>query len=294
MNRMNRTRRLMMHAAAVTLAFGLTACGMPGTTSTDSAQPADQFFQERGAAGSAAPVAGTNGGSAPVAGASGGSAPAPGTSFPAGSPFPTPDGNTTTQTQSFPAPGGATGDPANMPMIGTVDAVEGNSIKLKNPDGSRLTIQVDSATKLSKDVEGQLSDIQVGASVTAFGQKNGDVVQADQVQIGSGNLPIGPMMGNDPGSVPGGLSGPSNGGGVPTMGQPVMGTVEQIQGNRITVKGFDGSTNTVELAASGKVYKEGSAEIGDFKSGTTVVAIGTRSGDSVQASQVKLMSQPSQ
>jgi preprotein translocase subunit YajC len=254
---MKQPRHSVAAVIAAALLVGLTACGSPAANTGSGTQAEDQFFRDRGGT----VVAGN----------------------PSGSPFPMPSGsNVTNETRPFPTPGGDNAGMQNMPLIGTVDRVNGRTITIKSPDGSTTTVELTGDAKIQKDAEGQISDLQKGVSITAFGKKSGDVVQTDQVHIGGAGMAMGASI------ISGGLAGP---GGNPADGppQPVAGTVEDVQGQTLTVKGSDGSTTTVELSANVKVYKQTEAQPSDLAAGTTIMVQGTKNGDVFQATSVKVI-----
>jgi hypothetical protein len=67
---------------------------------------------------------------------------------------------------------------------GTVSAVSGNTITITTRNGQTTTVQLAADGKVRKQVDGQLSDITVGAQVVAIGMQSGDTFQATSLQIG--------------------------------------------------------------------------------------------------------------
>src|SRR5436853_4313080 len=67
----------------------------------------------------------------------------------------------------------------------------------------------------------------------------------------------------------GGTAGPAAGNaGGPTEGQSVLGTVDQVEGNKIVVKEPMGNTSmTIQLAADTKVQKQVPGQVSDIKVG---------------------------
>ena len=86
-------------------------------------------------------------------------------------------------------PGGAPpqgGMPAGGPpqqVSGTVERVEGDTIMVKQSDGSSVTIKSTSSTQIRKQVEAKLADIQSGAMIMVAGVQNGEAFQATQVRV---------------------------------------------------------------------------------------------------------------
>ena len=82
----------------------------------------------------------------------------------------------------------------------------------------------------------------------------------------------------------------SSGNGGPLPG--VIGTVDKVDGNTITVKNpMDGSTTTVQTDAATVVHKQADVKLSDITSGTALTAIGTKK-DGVLAADVIQVGNP--
>src|SRR5689334_10284198 len=68
--------------------------------------------------------------------------------------------------------------------IGTVSAVDGNTITITTRNGQTMKIELASGGTVRKQVDGQISDITTGEQIVAQGTQNGDTFQATSIQIG--------------------------------------------------------------------------------------------------------------
>lgn len=71
-------------------------------------------------------------------------------------------------------------------------------------------------------------------------------------------------------------------------GQAVSGTVTTINGTTITLKMNDNTTTTVQLNANVQIHKQAVGQVSDIHTGDRIVAIGTKSGNVLQATSVQL------
>lgn len=67
---------------------------------------------------------------------------------------------------------------------GTVSAISGNTITITTRNGQTTNVQLAADGKVRKQVDGQLSDVTVGAQVLAIGAQSGDIFQATSLQLG--------------------------------------------------------------------------------------------------------------
>lgn len=67
---------------------------------------------------------------------------------------------------------------------GTVASVSGNTVTITTRSGQNMTINLAASTTVRKLADGQVSDIQQGEQITAFGTQNGDTFDATSIQIG--------------------------------------------------------------------------------------------------------------
>jgi len=66
----------------------------------------------------------------------------------------------------------------------SLDAVSGNTITITTRNGQTSTVQLAADGKVRRQVDGQLSDVTVGAQVLAISTQSGDTFQATSIQIG--------------------------------------------------------------------------------------------------------------
>ncbi|HEU5097617.1 MAG TPA: hypothetical protein VFU22_01140 [Roseiflexaceae bacterium] len=86
----------------------------------------------------------------------------------------------------------------------------------------------------------------------------------------------------------GGQASGQAGGGFRGQGGGLAGTVRAVEGNTITIATRTGQTVKAQLAADGTVRKQVEAQLSDLTVGEQVVAIGTQSGDTFQATSIQI------
>ena len=196
----------------------------------------------------------------------------------------------------------------NAPVVGSIESVDGSKLSIKRQmAGTTTVVQLAAAAKILKDVDVQLSEVQAGDSATAFGEKQGDVFQADLLRLGAGDgtfggpvfidRPSGQATGGPPvtgEAVDGGgdkviIGGPGAG-----SAMPMTGTVETVEDQRIVLKDKDGASTTVQLAEGTKIQKQAEAALAELTAGTFIFATGTQDGDIYQATQVQILPVPQQ
>lgn len=69
-------------------------------------------------------------------------------------------------------------------VVGTVSAVDGNTITLTGQNGTATKVQLASGGAIRKQVDGQIGDVTSGEQVVATGTLNGDTFQATSIQVG--------------------------------------------------------------------------------------------------------------
>jgi hypothetical protein len=155
---------------------------------------------------------------------------------------------------------------------------------------------------VKKRAPGQFSDLKVGDQITAIGVKNGNAFDPQIINIGmmagvatfggggGGGLPAGQDTGNV--AVPGPGGGPPSGG--PNAAsdgglEPLFGSIEKIDGNKLTVKSMEGQSFTMDVTDQVKVNKQVDAKLDDIQAGRTIMAQVTGSGQVIQATQVQIL-----
>jgi len=71
-------------------------------------------------------------------------------------------------------------------------------------------------------------------------------------------------------------------------GGGIAGAVSDISGNTITITTRNGQTMKVQLAADGTVRKQVDGQLSDIKAGDQIVALGTTTGDTFQATSIQI------
>jgi preprotein translocase subunit YajC len=82
--------------------------------------------------------------------------------------------------------GGRRGNTQGQNLTGTVEAIDGQTITVKNRNNVTAKVQLNADATIRKQVSGQVSDIHTGDQIVVNGTKSGNVFQAASVQIGGG------------------------------------------------------------------------------------------------------------
>ena len=89
------------------------------------------------------------------------------------------------------SPGGFSG--GGNTVFGTIAALNGNEITVTTQQSQQTAVTIGSTTTIEKTVNGSLSDVQVGETLSAVGTADqSGTIQATFVTIGSGNAPTTP------------------------------------------------------------------------------------------------------
>ncbi|MDE1924680.1 MAG: hypothetical protein KGH79_00665 [Patescibacteria group bacterium] len=176
--------------------------------------------------------------------------------------------STNTATQTFTDHGHRGMGPG---IVGTVSAVNGDSLTVAGKNGTTYTVDVTTATVMKSSGAGSapttvaISDIAVGDTIMAQGTVSGTSVTATNVMDG--------QFFGGPHGGPGGMGG-------------VMGTVSAVNGTTITVTGQNGGTYTVD-ASSATVNENGStSSLSNVKVGDTVRVGGSITTASMTATNI--------
>ena len=256
----------------VTLAAVLAGCG--GQASTDNNQAAkDQFLEERSAA-----------------------------------PTFTPDPNAPAD-EDVQISGrlGMMGD-AGVGVVGRVEKVEGHEITVSSlMDNTTTTVELTDDAKVYKQVDAQLSDIKVGDRITVMGQMEGDSLTAYSVQLGMEGSAV------EPGGPGGTVMFPRQGSRIERLGTPVpgsdrnapqnmpiersgrimpeavFGTVEKVEGDKLTVKSLEGKEVAVQTGTDTTYQKRAEVDTSEITVGVNIVASGEKDGEVFKATQVQII-----
>jgi len=203
----------------------------------------------------------------------------------------------------------ALGLPADAPIIGTITAIDSQTLTLKPPFGdTTTTIELDANTKISKDSAIQLGALKAGDQVTAFGARNDATFQANVVRLGGdGGAPMimnwgapgGPSDQTGSGQVEIGGSGqPANGGDTfiqkADAETTLSGTIDRIDGSRIIIKSNAGSPTTIETSGATRFLQQAAITAADLHTGDLISATGQPSGAAFKATQIQLLPSPQQ
>ena len=192
-----------------------------------------------------------------------------------------------------PVPSGRFGSNGGPNVFGTVQSINGSTLTIQGPrNGGSITVTLNSGTSIRKQVEKTIGDVKSGESIVAFGQEDGGVLQARQIQLGTAaaaTLPPGGAGGA--GRAGNGDGGRAGNGGTRAAGAAVVsGTVDGVSGDTISVKKADGTSAQVQLATNGRILEQTSASPSDIKRGDLVIVNGSRQGDSVTATSIDITS----
>ena len=198
------------------------------------------------------------------------------------------------------AAGITTGQFTKPAAIGTVSAVNGESITLAGKNGTTYTVDATNAaitktTPGSKGVKGTsatitASQIQTGDTLSVTGTVSGDSIAATKIRDGK-FMARGQMNKTATTAKKPAVSGKGS------MTKPAaMGIVSAVNGNSITLTGKNGTTYTVDATnaaitkftpgASGAKGTSATITISQIQSGDTLVVQGTVSGNSVTATKI--------
>jgi hypothetical protein len=179
---------------------------------------------------------------------------------------------------------------ARPAAAGTVGAVGTKSFTLKGHNGTTTTVDVTSTTTYEDQGVSHptLANVKAGAFVAVTGSSSSGTVHATSVMIGGPGGGSGHGAPGPSGGTPG-LSGGTHwfGGGSPPA---AVGTVGNVGANTFTVKGFNGTTTTVDVSSS-TTYKDtgtASPSVSDLKAGDFVVVTGSSSSGTVHATSVMI------
>jgi preprotein translocase subunit YajC len=165
--------------------------------------------------------------------------------------------------------------------VGTVTSVGDGSFAITAPDGTAVTVNVDSSTTYRDGsvASATIANVTVGEHVAVFGTDTPNVVTATSVAIGD------PPAG---GGGPGGAG--SNGGSPPAA----VGTVTSVGDGTFTISAPDGTAVTVNVDSS-TTYRDGSvtsATIANVTVGEHVAVFGTDTSNVVTATSVAIGDPP--
>ncbi|HSS10210.1 MAG TPA: DUF5666 domain-containing protein [Acidimicrobiales bacterium] len=159
---------------------------------------------------------------------------------------------------------------------GTLKSVKGTTLTVTDRSGKDVTVTTSSSTKITKVVNGSLSDITPGVVIGVHGTASGQSgINADDIAV------IPAQKAPNLGKLPQGAG---------RFGQRLglaFGTVKSVSGNTVVVQEADGTTITVTTSSSTKIQKTVNAQPKDLTVGQPIVATGTANANgSIAASNV--------
>jgi Domain of unknown function (DUF5666) len=206
---------------------------------------------------------------------------------------------------TVPAGGGFPGGGAGLGARGTITSIDGSTITVDSqaPDGSSSTTTVETTddTTVTEAVEGSADDLEVGDTVTAFGQADDEgaieavsITEGGGFAFGNGGPPTDGTLpeGFDPptdGTLPEGFD-PPQGGGLPGGGQggaPTSGEITAIDGDTLTVDA-DGTSVTIVITDETTITLNEERSLDDLAEGDTILAVGETDGDVVTADSIRI------
>jgi hypothetical protein len=170
----------------------------------------------------------------------------------------------------------ATRPPRSRPdVVGTITAVNGPTLTVKNADGHDVSVTVTDSTRFMKDRKpARLADFKVGDVAMVRGHSTGtDAWEAEFL-----------------GSRSGGPGGPGQGGFAEGLGKKfIAGEIKSIDGTRLTITRMDGQTQTIAVDENTSFKKEGeSITLTDFKAGDHIFGPGEVKDGTFVASRLML------
>lgn len=182
---------------------------------------------------------------------------------------------------------GATGgQPFARPLSGTVTKIDGSTLSVTAQDGSLITATLGSGTTVVKSSAIAIADVKAGDSVTVIGQAASDgSIAAQQVTVGAG--------GQSPALARVGGGAGRTGGGTAAGGfSAVTGTVQQVDGNTLTISVANGSVEKATLGASTRLQKTSEASSKDITAGDQVIITGQAGADGAIAATAIQIGEP--
>jgi hypothetical protein len=154
--------------------------------------------------------------------------------------------------------------------FGKITAINGNSLEITKPDGTKVNVKLSSTTEFRKDRQpAKIADFKVGDSVMVRGDENSD--HSVTAQMVAGRTGEGPGGGGR-----GGFGGGGAAGGLGEQGKDyVAGEVKSIDAPKLTVLRTDNVTQTLELNEDTSLRRgRDSVTMADIHSGDHVIIRG--------------------
>lgn len=175
----------------------------------------------------------------------------------------------------------------STPVFGSIQSVDDKSFTLEGPTGT-VKVRVSEETKIIKTVAASKDEIKVGDSISVTGREGeGDRMTAEAVEIGA------IQEAGIPGQVvmqrPAGGAAPTpQAGGAPMRLQRVVGTVESIDQDEVTVK-TDAGSRIITIGDGATIRRTEAGSMDDLKAGANVIVSGKPDSEgTIEAQQVRL------
>lgn len=178
-------------------------------------------------------------------------------------------------------------------MMGVIEKVDGRTVQLKRPMlGQTVTVQLAENAKIVMQADAEPSEIQPGDQVSLIGEQQGDVFNANFVQVGpAGAMGGGPLAVGAP-TAPSGAPNTVQSTGESAMAGAVSGTVESVDGSKLTVKTGDGKTLTVQLADDIGIRKQKQVGPEALETGKFVIASGSQKDGGFEIAEMEVLPPP--
>jgi hypothetical protein len=193
--------------------------------------------------------------------------------------------------------------PANAPLVGEVEKVDGRAITVKPLyGGAAVVVTLAEGSSIRSFAPADRAALQPGVALSALGRERDGVFEAERIRIGdAGAADAGPViMTTDKQAAPGdGTPEPGQfvrSSGDMTVGSgdmPAMlaGSIEVIDGAEVTLKTAEGTTAQFRIAPATVIEQRAERQPSELKPGATVAAFGKRDGDQLAATRVDLLTE---
>lgn len=178
-------------------------------------------------------------------------------------------------------------------MMGVIEKVDGRTVQLKRPMlGQTVTVTLAENAKILMQADAEPSEIQKGDQVSMTGQQQGDVFNADFVQVGTaGALGGGPLAVGAP-NAPSGAPNTVQNAGENAQASDLNGTVESVDGSKLTVKTGDGKTVAVQLTQDIAIRKQKQVDPEVLETGKFVIASGSQKASGFEITEMEVLPPP--
>ena len=180
--------------------------------------------------------------------------------------------------------------------MGTLSSINGNTLTLTNTQGSQVTVNVSGTTTFQKTITGTIADLQQGDVLTVTGtpDASGNIV-ATSISVRAAGQ-VSPTRSPGATFTPRGT--PRTGtGGTPTfpnvgVGGGTLGTLNNINGNVLTLTSMQGNQVTVNVSNTTIIEKIVNGTVSDLQSGESLTIVGSPNANgNIIASSITILPQ---